>query len=557
MVAYRITSSTPNRFSIEDGGEMGAVQFDETAHASVTLKSFPALLASDDIPIADFYVDFTRCDESYFDVDPNVFWDLQVGDRFMRKVVSAKAIGYEERARVEGRLKAAELSEALIDYDGLSLFHNESPADPVALELSVEAAAPIAAPLVVAGSAAVASPSASVFPKCLFFLEGDEPMEDTIRIMNTSAVPIIYRVYSSVPTKFVMPLKDGVLDPDEAVNLSVKLKCFPSHPPLDDSLAKFNIEFVFYDDKYFTMDPVLFWREQGDTLLRKSVLSRAINWESREAIDTRKRSLSMAEVPTEFDGYQQMAGSATGEVRLPKQEAATSAGGSGAPEATRHSRRASLGEAVVGESDGHRERRQSMNVMLAELATTLDQGVALKKVDVSTSRRPPALSSSPTSFSSVMDEMKYFMRQASGLEEDELADNEPLKAAQQIEPAPTAVAVQDPAALADDSPTQATQRRVSWLRACELLRIMPATVYFKGMSRTVLVLFEVALMFNRYIRGRRGDEGHHNSAQHCARAAYIQDAACHAVFVCRYFRSRGTYRGRESNSVSLAEGLPE
>lgn len=173
-VIFRITSTTPNRFMIGDCD--GLLHLDETLNIPVILKSFPSLLASQDTPIAEIFVDITQYNESFYDGDPMAFWNTIVGDNYVRKKVSCMAIGYEARDRVEAKLRGESVNEAMIDFDGTDHHSNSAAiADPILSSGHIkdiymdddtfapktyETAAPFDG----------CFPQTSVFPKCLFFL---------------------------------------------------------------------------------------------------------------------------------------------------------------------------------------------------------------------------------------------------------------------------------------------------------------------------------------------------------------------------------------------------
>lgn len=533
-IAYRITSRTPSRYAFDNA--MGVLEFDESIQVPVVLRTFPSSF-SVDAPISEFSIDFTYCDILKYGSDAETFWSKHVGDKFIRKTVYCHAIGFDDRERMEKKLELEELSEAVIDYDGLSQFIKESGSTKEALESSVHSdedcspdsmtPAPVFTSEIKESHTGV--PSTTVYPKCLFFLEGDEPMEDKITIQNTSGVPIVYRVYSSTPKKFIMPQKDGVLDPDETVSISVKLKSFPAHPPADESFEKFSLEFVIYDDSYFTMDPVLFWRDQGDMLLRKIVLSRAVSWEGREAIDARTSSFSKAEVPIEYNGYPQIP-SGNDEVPNSPVEAVTSTSHKSdvgadsvvsdsvveAPPALNTRRPSSLRDAAPNETEHNKKRRESMNVMLSELSTVIDEGVVLRKAEPKPSSTKKNDNSQPV-FKNVMDEMQFFLKHANSLELDNVAAIEPAGDPDSPEKSENDTKTDTPTPLEEESSVAvtpvasvsiksapnlqlngpisnlkskpsaivpfdivATQRRVSWMRAGELLRVSPAILNFRG-----------------------------------------------------------------------------
>ena len=368
-------------------------------------------------------------------------------------------------------------------------------------------------------------------------------------IRNTSSSPVIFRIYASLSKKFVIPQKYGVLESNESTNISVKLKKFVSVDSADDCIAKISVEFVYYDEIYFTMDPVLFWREQGDAYLRKVVLCRAIKWEQREAIESRKRSLSMSEVMIEYDGFDQPYSDMKANDLMQHKES-YSIGQSTALVETKPtkqietvSRKLSLGAATPDESPEIKLRRQSMNMTLSELSTSFDDGISLKKADTDQplSGAPSEKEDEQGEFKNVIDEMKYFMKQASKLELvaesetdiPESVDNDecnveqasganavhentsesslpsnygptPVKQdvdvelenrksnsevpektfSEQISDAnvgPKDTAQSDEGGKSSKvMTTNPTQRRVSWIRAPDLLRISPLTLSFQG-----------------------------------------------------------------------------
>lgn len=168
LVIYRISCSTPHRFSFENS--YGVVKYDEVLQIPVVLNSFPSLLASEDVSISEFTVDYTRCEDEYFDYEPKEYWDRHIGDSFIRKTTACKAIGYEDRDRVDGKLQKADPTEAMVEYDGLSHFNNEPQADVFLGETSDIDKNNDNNDLAVSVTGPFDSPSVSVFPKCLFFL---------------------------------------------------------------------------------------------------------------------------------------------------------------------------------------------------------------------------------------------------------------------------------------------------------------------------------------------------------------------------------------------------
>jgi hypothetical protein len=617
LVAYRITCSTPNRFSFENS--YGVVKFDEALQIPVLLKCFPSLLASDETPFATFTVDYAHCVDSYFDFEPKFFWDTYILDKYLRKTVASKAVGCEDRGQVEAELLLSDPTKALLVYDGLSQLGPEasqglggdaSAGGDTGFEDSSDSfsgggeGGGGAEPAL--GLELPPAPRASVYPKCLFFLEGDDPMESFIRLGNTSPFPVIYRVTPSLPKKFILPQKNGVLEANSAVNISVKLKSFPPSPPADDSLAKFSVEFVMYDDNYFTMDPVLFWREQGDVYLRKVVLSRAVRWEGREGVEARKRSLSMAEVPVEYDGYQPME---TAPPPAPAPAAAAARRQSNEPEAAEA--RLSRGAAPPSESDAGRERRQGMGVLLAELSTALDGGgLALKQVEAPAPSPapspPPAAEDSSLRLpdvGDVMDDVSYGSSDPGGADEAaaaveaelaaveaELAAEAEAKAAADVLKAAAAVeaaavveakakakraadvltaaqAAAAAAAVAAPPRTQPTQRRVSWVRAPELLRVSPSLLHFRGkagymwmygvyMCRFIYMQLTDVLLMLLCCRGGCRDVLLAVAAQHGTGAPRVQGAAQPAGPVLRAARGGRAGGGLQGVRGHRPKGRP-
>ena len=108
-------------------------------------------------------------------------------------------------------------------------------------------------------------------------VEGSDPLQDSIRLVNRSPRALVYRVRVSVQNKFIIKSGEGVIEGGQQLSVSVVLKSFPSELPSDGSpLAKFAVEFLECDDGYYTEGSKSFWSSRGGSAIRKSVLSAAV-----------------------------------------------------------------------------------------------------------------------------------------------------------------------------------------------------------------------------------------------------------------------------------------
>ena len=110
-------------------------------------------------------------------------------------------------------------------------------------------------------------------------------MEDSIVLKNPGFHSVAYTIKVSVSGLFVIPESDGVIEPEKSIIVAVKLKSFPKITSLDQSrkrsdggsvLAKFAIDLMDTDDSYYSNGPKVFWSQNTNKSIRRSVSSVAV-----------------------------------------------------------------------------------------------------------------------------------------------------------------------------------------------------------------------------------------------------------------------------------------
>jgi hypothetical protein len=118
-IIYHVTCSDPDKFSFANN--YGVVNFDEVLQIPVVVNVFPFSEADDsEIPFAEFWVSYAPFVHSYYDFQPEIFWETFVDAAYIRKKIWCRAVGFSGRDSVEDALLLCEPTEAVVDYDGLS-----------------------------------------------------------------------------------------------------------------------------------------------------------------------------------------------------------------------------------------------------------------------------------------------------------------------------------------------------------------------------------------------------------------------------------------------------
>lgn len=172
-VVYRISSSTPSRFSINVLG--GLLEPGVHSRIAVELKSFPLQLPTNHTTtFATFYVDFAAASNDFSANNINGFFS-SLGNAYIRKTIESRAVKWDDRHAVETRLKSEIIEDAFTEHDCYNIvediltpFDNSARSAASLQDYTASSVQNTPSDGVFADNGRV--PRAIVTPKCLYFL---------------------------------------------------------------------------------------------------------------------------------------------------------------------------------------------------------------------------------------------------------------------------------------------------------------------------------------------------------------------------------------------------